>query len=343
MNYEYNNFSIAQSRFDEGVPAQIVAIPSNSTAIQTNGSQFSQKIVTGISIGVTVFIILIAISLSFVIRRWWSNTKNRKNNKTGTLERVCELEPSVVIPTQEIGHDSSYGVYQELYDSGKVELLDEQSPSGSGLEINELPQSPRLVLHKSTTRPDSHIIPIARDLYAKNRGALFVSTETVRESWTSVRSFLTPDTQRVTTTSPRRLILNVDKTLPQIPVSRIEPAMCSSLFSRNLLEDLKRASVAKARKASLLLQRDSPSKEVNYSLASTPISESPQVLPLVLGAENAFLTRQSLQSLLSRALTVEATYATVFDYDSYKDNTVVTEKSVDALRERVLHHLVLYP
>lgn len=343
MNYEYNNFSVAQSRFDEGVPAQIIAIPSNNTAIHNKESHISRKAVISISIAVTVFVILIALALSFVIRRWWRNTKTRNSNNTGAIKPVREPEALTTIPTQEIGHDSLYGVLQELHDSGKVELLDEQSPSGSGCEINELPQSSPLVLHEPITRPDSQIAPMARNLNSTNRFPNFVSPETVGESWTNVRSaIITPYIESVINAPPRRLMLNVNKTLPLIPVSRIDSVIHSKFSPRNSLKDRNRTSVATARQSSLRLQRDSPSKELNRSLASTPISESPQVLPLVLSAENGFLARQRVQSLRSRPLTVEPTYATVFDYDSYKDTTVVDENSVDALRELVLRHLVLY-
>ena len=333
MNYEYNNFSVAQSRFDDGVPANITAMPSNSTAFPTNRSHISRRAVISISIGVTVFVILTALALGFVVRRWRRNAKIQNNKKTGVLEPVCEPEALTAIPAREIGHNSLYRVYRELHDSGKVELLDEKSPSGSGNKINELPQSPPPVFYEPTTHPDSHIDPMAPDLYSTNRQATLFSTETIKESGRCVQpAVLTPYIDGSITTSHRRFTLKVNKTLPPIPVSSIDPVICASLPPCNSSKDRNRMSNATVRTTSLLLlQRDSSLKELNRSLASTLISEIPQVLPLVLNAENCFLARQSFQPLLSRALTIESTYATIFDYDFYRDTTVVDKDTVDAL------------
>ena len=335
MNYEHNNFSVAQSRFDYGVPANIIATPSNSTAIHINGSRIGRKTVIVLSIGVTTFIILIAVALRFVTRRWWSNAKTRNSNKKGALKLAPEPEALTAIPPQEIGHNSLCGNCQELHDSGKVELLDDRFPSGSGNIINELPQLPQPLLEELITHPDSHTAAMARDLYATNRWAVYVSTETIRESRRSVGSaVLSPYIESVITTSPtlpRRLSLKVNKTLPSIPFSSISRVIRSSPSERNALKDLNGTSIATVRTKSLLPHRGLSLDELDGSLPSTPISETSQVLPLVLSVDNGSFEPQRPQPLLSRALKVESPYATVFDYDLYKDSTVVSNNSVDAV------------
>ena len=331
------------------MPADIITIPSSNTIVPTNGSHIvptngshvSRKTVVGISIGVTAFVTLITLVLNFAVRRWRNNAKSRKSNISGASGTVRELEPLTVIPAREIGHNSSYGVYKELHNSLKVELLNEQSPSGSGLEMTELPQSLSPVLCNPKSRPDSRKAPLARDLYAENRWTILVSTGTIRESWTSVQSaVLTPYIEKLITTSPRRLLLNVNKALPPVPVSNAGPVIRSSIPLHDSSKDLNRASIATQKTTSILFRRDSSSKELSRFSASTRISESPQVLPT---GHKGFRARQSLQPLVRQAVAVESTYATVFDYNTYKDSAVNDDNSVDARRDSVRCHLSLQP
>lgn len=60
---------------------------------------------------------------------------------TGSPRSSEEIKPSNISALHEVDNNSLY-LQRELPDSGKVELLDENSPSGSGNEISEMPQPP---------------------------------------------------------------------------------------------------------------------------------------------------------------------------------------------------------
>ena len=73
--------------------------------------------------------------------------------------------------------------YRELPDSGKVELLDGNTPTGSGNEISEMPQSPSPApLFELGTRHTSIATSSLRRQSDRNRNAIYVKTGILHES-----------------------------------------------------------------------------------------------------------------------------------------------------------------
>ncbi|KAM0804566.1 aspartic peptidase domain-containing protein [Usnea florida] len=142
-NYEDSSFSVHQAKFEEGLPEQIIAIPSinttalprgpipsrNTTALPRGSSPVSKKTTLGISLGTTTGVVLLVFALIFAIRKW-----RRRMARKLDLDGV-DMPNSI----HEIDNNSLYWNLGELDDTGKTELLDKQWPSGSGNHIQEMP------------------------------------------------------------------------------------------------------------------------------------------------------------------------------------------------------------
>ena len=142
-NYENSTFSVSQARFEDGLQEHIIAIPSaNSTTTPKSHSHLSHNSIIGLSIGLTALVILVAVLVYFTRQKlrkhFW---KNDTSNNTGSPIFSPEIKPANLSALHEIDNNSLLR-FRELPDSGKVELLDGTSPSGSGNQISEMPQSP---------------------------------------------------------------------------------------------------------------------------------------------------------------------------------------------------------
>lgn len=93
--------------------------------------------------------------------------------------------------------NSLIGLHRELPDSGKFELLNMESPSGSGKEVLELSGSPEAVAHELPERISSAARQLMTEYSSKERPMtqrrnasdkcrIFVSTNMARESCTSI-------------------------------------------------------------------------------------------------------------------------------------------------------------
>ena len=134
-----------------------------------------------------------------------------------------DLKPANLSALHEIDNNSLYE-HRELPDSGKVELLDGNSPSGSGNEISEMPQSPTPApLYELGTRHTSIATSTGHRQSDRNRYAIFVKTGISLESSDSSGALKeSPYVETVISSSPRHKSLNLDRPLPTPPERTLE-------------------------------------------------------------------------------------------------------------------------
>lgn len=154
-------------------------------------------------------------------------------------------------PVREMDANGTHSPVRELPDNGKVELLDEHSPSGSGNEIQEMAESLPTVIHELRTNRSSTEQSIIQPQNT-NRYKILMATRISTKSLTSVESSdTTPCVETVIRASPRLTSLDMDRSSPG-------PSKVEEIYSCYLRNSL----------------------DLDRSLPPTPISESPQVSPM---------------------------------------------------------------
>ena len=139
VDYERGNFSVSQARFEGGLEKKIVTIHS------TDKHPSNRKVIGGVLGGASALVVLIIAVLLFV---WWRRKRHQSagakgysisspsTNTDGTSDTYVSGQQAAYV--REIDTNSLVGPYRELHDVGKVELLDEKMPSGSGNAIPEI-------------------------------------------------------------------------------------------------------------------------------------------------------------------------------------------------------------
>ena len=207
INYEHSNFSVNQANFEGDLSEQIVAIPSanattpprNATTEPKHSTRISRGTVVGASVGAATSFLVLTIILFFTLRKWRSRASGRNNSN-----RLASLDPPNVLDASdniyEIDNNSLFWGYREISDTGRVELLDRNWPSGSGRVIQELPPHPPVELMTSQRSPVTSMVQNSKTL---NGFATSVSNGGLEEDQTSCD--------------------NSDKNLPTLP-SRQHPS-----------------------------------------------------------------------------------------------------------------------
>lgn len=223
--------------------------------------------------------------------------------------------------TQEIGHNSTHEEPRELHDMFQVELLNGQSPSGSGNTLNELPgcslNSSRTTMSRSPASSTRLNPP---------------STNTTRTSFSnkSSRSSRTWRVNKASTktsskgSSPSSLQPNLSKALPKLPPGNLEEPRSISIFPLH-------STKGRRPMRGTALGGSSPSPR--HSLReppSTPISDSPQISPVMGLFQGKPLVRRESQRGWARRMPprtpIPSTYAaSIFDLYA-KEFMVVSEE-----------------
>ena len=154
----------------------------------------------------------------------------------------------------EIGYNSMVEPFRELPDSAKarVELLNEQTPSGSCIEISEMPEVLPPISHELRADRGSHVMVQTR---TADRWKIFTSTKISRKSSTSLAlSDRATYVETAISTSPMQR-RGISRGRSSIDTSNPE-AEIYSLYTRKSLD-------------------------LNRSLPPTPISESPKISPVL--------------------------------------------------------------
>ena len=269
-NYEHSNFSISQTKFEEGLAADIAAILSKEIYPTTNGSAPPTKAtsnmlssynrrgtIIGASIGATVFLVLILVSITCVMRR--RKHRSSKSNTGRNIDSLNHLKlgeppPRTAFSLQEIDHNSLIGLYRELPESGIMELPDGRSLSGPNADIQELSQPLTPGVHELLAYDDSSEKLVGQQQRIQNAIAISICTTILTESWISVGA--ERDSPRVETfisSGPRpQEQVDLNRSLPPTPISespQISPSMAAfeyklnkkhknSLISREVVENI---------------------------------------------------------------------------------------------------------
>lgn len=271
-NYELSKFSLYQAKFEEGRPAQIVAISSTNAKTESRRGE-----IVGASVGTATCLLVMIFIIIFAIRK--GRGKLSKKNKSSII-RATELFNDLKTSKKphELDNNSLYWGFQELLDTGKAELLDQNWPSGSGNKIQEMPTLAPVVYELMTDRnsPGSSVI---QNPNSRKRSAVFLATGVSRKACTSFdASGDHPRINTVVTSSPRRNQSHRNLLNPDRPLS--SPLQCQPL-------------------------------DLNRSLPTTPILESPQVSPGVTNPSSAFTIRDYLHNLSNRTSVAHSTYGDI--------------------------------
>ena len=225
-NYEYSNFSVSQARFEDGLRENIIAIPSaNPPTTPKSQSGLSHNSIIGLSVGLTALLVLIVVLVYFTRKRLRKHSrKNDTSNNSGSPVFSPEIKPANLSALHEIDNNSLVQ-FRELPDSGKVELLDENSPSGSGNQISEMPQSSTPVpLYELGTRHTSIATSTLNRQSDRTRQGIFVKHGILRESRDSSDPALkeSPCVETVISSLPRHNSQGLERSLRTPPERTLE-------------------------------------------------------------------------------------------------------------------------
>lgn len=257
VDYERSNFSISQCLFEESVPEKLIAIPSVTEPV----NHFRRDVVIGASVGTASLLLFAALAAFFLIRRWRRKTTAQHNSDATQPHMPSQESRALIVSSaREIDDNSTVRHFHELPDSAKAELLNAKAPSGSGNEMFEMSESFPPGPHELRTSQGPHVMVQKR---TADTWKILFPTKKPRKSWTSFASTDdAPCVGPVTSASTQRKEANVDK--ESITNSNLEAEIISLYVGKSL--------------------------DLNGSLSPTPISESPQVSPVL----ESFNKRSSL-------------------------------------------------
>ena len=176
---------------------------------------------------------------------------------------------------REIDDNSMVEPFRELPDSAKarVELLNKQAPSGSGNNTFEMSEVLAPVSHELRADQGSHVMI---QTHTADRWKIFTSTKFLRKSWTSLAS-----SDRATC---------IETAISASPLQRKGISMGRTSIDTSNLE---------AEIYSLYLRK---SLDLNRSLPPTPISESPQISPVLanFNVPSSFYQRPLMETVVAR-------------------------------------------
>ncbi|CAF9920934.1 MAG: hypothetical protein ALECFALPRED_001671 [Alectoria fallacina] len=208
-NYEYSNFSVSQTRFEEGLRENIIAIPPSTSATPTNvQGHISHNTVIGASLSATVVFLVSVFGIALTILRW-RHKKSKIGNRDATelSEESPNPEALIVLPIQEIDANSICGP-REVPDTGIVELR-------GGRSMLELEESPRPIRYELMANQDSAGHMMTQDHNARNKFAIFTATGLLRGNWPTVGT----NDETIISASPLRGLQDLNRSLPPTPIS----------------------------------------------------------------------------------------------------------------------------
>lgn len=307
-DYDHNNFTVAQALFGENNKANIVPIPWNATTAPGGTKSLGRQATIGIGTGSTIFVLLLAtIIFLCVLRRRKRRAMITSPDMSTSSQSPPNARPLSSIPTQELGHRS----VAELHDiAHHLELLDGQAPSGSGNEINELPNGDELSRRGTSAPATPHSNPFAsrgRSTSPTHSRSNESDSLRGRDEQASVASNPTSDNNgRRTTLTPSHLFIgrtsaqggarSPSDTQPGVHIDKGLPLLPHQKSHRKQDESL------------------------DPSLPDTPISESFQISPAIYAIPG--LGGRNLGDVSPKTSPL-ATYSTIFDIEEYQDSTAL--------------------
>lgn len=216
--------------------------------------------------------------------------KSRLGGLTSTPNTSHRSRASMTMSAKEIGHNSLSAVNPELQDTGMVEMYNQCIPSELGNQIAELPQSPLTAIHSTANEASISVtVKEAHELSSTSSTRTFQKTNVENsppkiQSWPVESQYATKAIE-----SPRRSTRTRSKTDVHVPISK---------FNASNLSTTRRSRDTISRNASPNHQFKSQISSIETSSPQSPASHIPR-------------------KIFSRRLSLQSTYADVFDYDSY--------------------------
>ncbi|KAL8712699.1 MAG: hypothetical protein Q9220_003231 [cf. Caloplaca sp. 1 TL-2023] len=265
-DHEQKNSTVARARFDENIKPGIVSIPWNATAVSPVKTRLADRAIVGVSVGSAIFVLLAKGSF----------------DATLAAEDIKSTESLPIIPIQELDRQSD----PELHGlSHQVELLDEQTPSGSGNGLTELPAD-----------AEGHNSEVAAARTYNSSGELAAQSSNVSDRLSDMPSNrpvlprTNPLNDQLLSKENHTQPCRVNKAFPQLPSSTVQ-AQDHSVDSS---------------------PRSSP---------VSPILEQPQEPLSIHQAQKGPATQKANSILVSSLPLPTVTYAAVFDFEEYKVKT----------------------
>lgn len=232
------------------------------------------------SIGLTAFLVFVAFLVYFTRKKLRKSSEEVDISKdTGSSRISQEIKPVYVSGLHE-ADTNSLSFQRELPDSGKVELLDGNSPSGSGNKISEMPQSPSPTpLCELGTRHTSLATSSLRRQSDRNRNVIFYSTSIWRRESSDSSGALkeSPCVETKISSSPRPKSLETARSLPtppQLTPEYLNRALPSTPDSDSTQDSLAKTSSSSPHYAANCVRSPSSRTSINLSDSGTAPSDT---------------------------------------------------------------------
>ncbi|KAL8686092.1 MAG: hypothetical protein Q9218_007354 [Villophora microphyllina] len=306
-DYDQKNFTVAQALFNDNAKSNIVPIPWNATAAPNASRLLNRQARIGIGTGSAALVLLMAISAIFLVwRRRNIRVMTPLTDAPTPLVSSPELRPCSFISTQEMGHQS----IPELHDiAHQLELLDAQFPSGSGIDINELPGG-------EVTSHQELLAPASRDRSAPSRDRRRAAHEStghdVNEQSRSDRVQLSElSNQREDSSSYHSTRRRSDS---------LDHQEATGDATRHLLRAPRKANVNRTLPT---VPTASHRREPNYSPGQgLPALGNHRTLLFSDRGERDHFARRDGIVIVSPQISRSSTYATIFDLEEYTDKAM---------------------
>ena len=351
-NYEEQQFFVSQTRFDHDAVENIVAIPAIPSAVNDystpGNSRFNTRKIVGVTCGAASFLALCIIALLLVFRRRQDKKRRQQNNDArDDSNPFQDPRKSNDIGMLEIDNNSLCGK-QEIPDTGKFELLDAASPSGSGNNIPEMARSTPDVAYElmagrisSTTLgvvsnqdspvglgsdvsdlslpPASHSPESKSNLNPNRKAPIIPSNEEIRDSNRQSSRFSKDETKYLPP-SPALLVQpstfhqtskKVLSTPSQDGAGRFATSLPSPSWKNNSFTPSNKTSRAAPKSPSTPGSRSMDFDRPLPPLPTTPISESPQVGSPVQASFNNRSRTPTSQHTAMKPSRISATFQTL--------------------------------
>ena len=192
------------------------------------------------------FLSFVALLVYFRRKRLREDDKKKKGSKNSEFPRFSQEVKAHISGVHEADNNSLQSP-RELPDNGKVELLDGNSPSGSGHRIAEMAQSPSPTpMCELGTRHTSLATSSLRRQSDQNRKAIFVHTGIWRRESSDSSGALkeTPCVETKISSSPRHKSVELGRSLPTTP--QLTPEYLNRALPSPPTSDSTRVSLTKS-------------------------------------------------------------------------------------------------
>ena len=312
-DYENNNFSVAQSRFDDGGRTEIVAIPWNNTRSHTNlvpetkASNNDSKTLIAVAIGSSIAVVLL-LCLGML---FWKHRKTSKARPTSTQSPLASLRQSkgsLADSVQEMGSNSLYNAAPELHNTALVEMRTSMTPTS------------RSTGDRPSTVGNINLSPRISESHAKTVPNALSSRNDLRHGQPVHPPSLSDVDSQPVITKAHQKSRAAQTSLPREQITKRDRRNAASPFQGTTAKRTTR-SVAR---------RDKPSgSQLNYSSAASMSGqqESPEVSPIEPHSHSQLPVASHTPQLGGgrRTLSESSTYANIIDYDYYRFGTPANE------------------